>query len=272
MTARAWRANVHFVLVAPTEPGNIGAAARAIKNMGFANLELVNPVPYLTPEARAMACGARKVLEGARVHRSLKDAIADKSLVAGTTRRRGRRRGIILPASAAAEELAKAAALTKVAVLFGNEHNGLTNSELEACGLLATIPSNPGCPSLNLSQSVMIFAYELSRVEPAGDSPPLVGSKEIQRLMRRVHATLDALGYGKKGDRDLAADIMRNIRRLVGRAGLTPWELNMLYGLCGRVVRKVGKKQESAVKPPLSRRSGPSDPPRSGRKEPSDSY
>jgi TrmH family RNA methyltransferase len=240
MTAKAWRANVHFVLVAPTEPGNIGAAARAIKNMGFANLELVNPVPYLTPEARAMACGAREVLEGARVHRSLKDAIADTSLVAGTTRRRGRRRGIILPASAAAVELAKAAALNKVAVLFGNEHNGLTNSELEACGLLATIPSNPGCPSLNLSQSVMILAYELSRVAPSGDAVPMVGSREVQHLMKRVRAALDILGYGKKGDRDLRADIIRNLRRLVGRAGLTAWELNMLLGLCSQVSRKVG--------------------------------
>lgn len=253
MTEKSWADNVFFILVAPTEPGNIGASARAIKNMGFRNLELVNPVPYLTPEADAMACGAWDILEKAPVYASLKEAVAEKSLVAGTTRRRGSRRGIILPAASAAEEIAKAAAGNKVAILFGNEHNGLTNREIEACGLLATIPSNPGSPSLNLSQSVMIFAYELSRVAPAEDATPLVGSKDIQTLMKRVRATLDVLGYGKKGDRDLRADILRNIGRLVGRAGLTEWELNMLYGLCRRVREKTRTSPDDPVPKPAAK-------------------
>jgi TrmH family RNA methyltransferase len=253
MTKKAWTDNVYFILVAPTEPGNIGAAARAIKNMGFRNLEMVAPVPYATPEARAMACGAADVLEGALVHRSLREALAEKSLVVGTTRRRGSRRGIILPAAAAAAEIAKAAAGNKVAVLFGNEHNGLTNREIEACGLLATIPSNPGSPSLNLSQSVMLVAYELSRVAPAETAPPLVGSREIQDLMKRVRVTLDLLGYGKKGDRDLRADIMRNIKRLVGRAGLTAWEMGMIHGLCRRIREKTGTNPDGPDRAPSAK-------------------
>ena len=235
MTVAAWADNVFFVLVAPTESGNIGAAARAIKNMGFRHLELVNPVPHLTPEATALACGARDLLESARIHSSLKEALADKALVVGTTRRRGSRRGIILPVSETAARIARTAVRNKVAVLFGNEHNGLTNREVEACGLLATIPSHPTAPSLNLGQSVMLVAYELSRVAPAGGAPPLVGSREIQEVMKRVRPALDALGYGKKGDRDLGAEILLNIRRLVGRAGLTPWEAAMIRGLCRRV-------------------------------------
>ncbi len=129
----------------------------------------------------------------------------------------------------------------------------MTNREIEACGLLATIPSNPAAPSLNLSQSVMIIAYELSRVTPAEDAPPLVGSKDIRALMRRVRATLDVLGYGKKGDRDLRADIMRNIGRLVGRAGLTVWEINMLHGLCRRIREKTGTSPDDPVLMPAAK-------------------
>jgi TrmH family RNA methyltransferase len=253
MNKKAWTDNVYFILVAPTEPGNIGAAARAIKNMGFRNLEMVAPVRYATPEARAMACGAADILEGALVHRTLLEALAEKSLVVGTTRRRGSRRGIILSAAAAAAEIAKAAPANKVAILFGNEHNGLTNKEIEACGLLATIPSNPAAPSLNLSQSVMLMAYELSRVAAVKAAPPLVGSREIQNLMKDVRATLDILGYGKKGDRDLRADIMRNIRRLVGRAGLTAWELGMIHGLCRRIREKTGTSPDGPDRKPAAK-------------------
>lgn len=239
MTKRPWTDNVFFILVAPTEPGNIGAAARAVKNMGFRNLEMVNPVPYATPEAKALACGATDILHAARVYATLREAVSEKSLVVGTTRRRGSRRGIILPIASAAAEIAKSAAKNKVAILFGNEHNGLTNREIEACGLLATIPSNPAAPSVNLAQSVMLTAYELSRVKSARAGPPLVGSRDIQELMKRIRVTLDVLGYGKKGDRDLRADILRNVRRLIGRAGLTEWELGMIHGLCRRVEDKV---------------------------------
>lgn len=239
MTKTAWTDNVSFILVAPTEPGNIGAAARALKNMGFRNLELVKPVPFATAEARAMACGAADILQAARVHPTLREAVREKSLVVGTTRRRGSRRGLILPIASAAPQIAKAAAANKVAVLFGNEHNGLTNREVEACGFLATIPSHPGAPSLNLAQSVMLVAYELSRAASAGPSPPLVAGREIRSLLKRVRETLVVLGYGKKGDRDLRADILLNVGRLIGRAGLTRWELGMIRGLCRRIQEKI---------------------------------
>jgi TrmH family RNA methyltransferase len=240
MTVKAWADNVHFILVGPTEPGNIGAAARAIKNMWFRNLGLVNPVPYETREARAMACGAKDVLAAAGVYPSLDQAISDKSLVVGTTRRRGSHRGIILPMRMAAGDIARAAAKNTVAVLFGNEHTGLTNREIAACGLLATIPSDARAPSLNLAQSVMLAAYELGQVGRATPSPPLVGEREVRALMKKVRATLTTLGYGRRGSRDLRADIALNIRRLVGRAGLTDWELRMIRGLCRRIEDKAG--------------------------------
>jgi TrmH family RNA methyltransferase len=237
------RDNISFVLVAPTEPGNIGAAARAIKNMGFRRLELVSPVPYLTEEAKAMACQAKDVLEQAKVYRTLRSAIAGKSLVAGTTRRLGSRRGLILDVREAARRIAAAAASNRVAVLFGNEHSGLTNRELDQCGLVLTIPSDPAFPSLNLAQSVMIVAYELSRVRARERTPPLAANREMRRLFRRIPKALKSLGYARAGDKDLPTEITRHLRKLFGRSGLTNWELSMLLGLCTQVERKFREKR-----------------------------
>lgn len=235
------RDHISFVLVGPTEPGNVGAAARAIKNMGFRRLELVAPVPYLTAEARAMACQAKDVLEQAKVYRTLRPAIARKSLVVGTTRRLGSRRGMVMDVRQTARRIAKTAASNRVAVLFGNEHTGLTNRELEHCGLVLTIPSASSSPSLNLAQSVMIVAYELRRTGAQEKPLPLTDNREVQQLFRRIPATLKALGYARKGDKDLAAEITRHLKRLIGRSGLTEWELNMLLGLCTRIEKRPAK-------------------------------
>ena len=204
-----------------------------------------------------MACGARDVLESARVHATLEEALAKKSLVVGTTRRRGSRRGLILPLSEAALQIVRTAGKNRVAVLFGNEHNGLSNSEIAACGLLVTIPSHPGCASLNLAQSVMLTAYELSQVGRQAPSPPLADDREVRDLLATIRQTLAVLGYGRRGNRDLGADITVNIRRLFGRAGLTDWELGMIRGLCRRVEDRVGSAapgDAAAGKPRTPRR------------------
>jgi TrmH family RNA methyltransferase len=245
---KAWSENISFVLVGPTEPGNIGSAARAIKNMGFRKLELVAPVPYLTEEARAMACQAKDVLERAKVYRTFRSAIAGKSLVVGTTRRLGSRRGMIMDVREAARRIVKAARSNRVGILFGNEHSGLTNRELEECGLVLTIPSDPTFPSLNLAQSVMIVALELSRLGSKAHPLPLVENREIQRLFRRLPKILRSLGYAPAGDKDLPVEITRHLKRLVGRSGLTEWELNMLLGLCTRIERKLGPKTAAKLR------------------------
>ncbi len=243
---KTWTDNVHFVLVEPTEPGNIGAAARALKNMGFRRLELVNPVPHLTAEAKSMACGAKDLLVKAPIYPNLESAIAGKSLLVGSTRRLGSKRGLILNLREAAGKIRQAAQANRVAVLFGNEHSGLTNRETDRCGFLLTIPSSPAFPSLNLAQSVMLVAYELSssaggRAADGAAWPKLVGDQDRRRLERRIKIVLRLLEYRPKGDRDLEADIQRSLERLFGRAGLTPWELNMLLGLCRRVEDRMKK-------------------------------
>ncbi len=238
--------NICFVLVGPTEPGNIGAAARALKNMGFRRLELVSPVPYLTYGAKAMACGAKDVLESAAVYPTLKRAIAEKTLVVGTSRRLGSRRGLLLTVREGAERIAGVGTNNSVAILFGNEHNGLTNREIDECAFLITIPSARSFPSLNLAQSVMLVAYELSQpalkpAPPTSKWPELVKNQELEKFYQALPETLRLLEFGQKGNQDLGADILRNLKRLIGRSGLTPWELNMLLGLCRRV-RKILKK------------------------------
>jgi TrmH family RNA methyltransferase len=147
-----WSNNLFFVLVEPKESGNIGASARAIKNMGFRNLCLVNPPPALTDEARWLACNALDVLNAAESYPDVKSAIGDKSIVVGTSRRTGKRRGVILPVEQGAKIIVERALTGSVAILFGREDRGLLNEEVDECGLLMTIPTSREHRSLNLAQ------------------------------------------------------------------------------------------------------------------------
>jgi len=264
-----WKDNVYFVLVEPKEPGNIGASARAIKNMGFRNLCLVKPPPVEGGEGRWFARNAHDVLDAAVSFGSVSEAISDKALVVGTTRRRGKRRGILMPADEGAVRLYEVAARNKVAVLFGREARGLFNDEVEECGFMLTIPSGKEQPSLNLSHAVLIIAYELFLAEfggrasaadkaksggpyvvrPGGDqNPELAEHSMVEDLYGRISGLLELLEYVPRGDRDLMNKIMVNLKHFIGRAGLTEWEANMLYGLCWQVEKKVGKTPKKKVR------------------------
>lgn len=234
-----WKDNIHFILVEPKEAGNIGASARAMKNMGFKNLELINPVEFLNDEGRRMACNDVDVLEKAKVHKNLGDAIKDKGIVIGATRRLGKRRGLILPVKDGIKRAIIAAKKNKVAILFGRESKGLSNKEVEECGFMITIPADPLSPSLNLAQSVLLVAYELGQKAYKAASPELVKRAELETLYSHIQSTLKLLDYIPRGSRDLEARIMRNLKHMIGRAGLTDWELRMLYGICSQVEKKI---------------------------------
>lgn len=245
--SRSWRDDIFFVLVEPKEAGNIGAAARAIKNMGFTNLRLVRPRAAINEEAGWFACNARDVLDAAAVFESVSEAVRDMTLVIGTTRRMGKRRGLVYPVEQGCRKAHESASGNKTAILFGRESRGLLNDEVEQCGFLVTIPSSRLQPSLNLSHAVLLVAYELSKAEhaAAGNTPresaPLVPQGEMQHLFERVTGVLRMLEYIPRGDRDLEEKIMLNLRHFIGRAGLTRWELNMLQGICSQVEKKLGK-------------------------------
>lgn len=179
---KSWKDNISFILIEPREPGNIGSSARALKNMGFKNIELVKPVHFFTVEARFMACDAVDVLEQAIVHSDLKDAIKDKSLVIGTTRRLGKQRGLIIPVKESIKRIIQTAKKNRVAILFGREDKGLSNKEVEKCGFLITIPTNSSSPSLNLAQSILLVAYELSQKEYTGTIPAIIKLEELENF------------------------------------------------------------------------------------------
>ncbi|MCX7793522.1 MAG: RNA methyltransferase [Thermodesulfovibrionales bacterium] len=253
-----WKDNISFILVEPREPGNIGASARAIKNMGFLNLELVNPFREKIfnekeikkrledSEARWFATDAIDILRKVRIHRTLHDAISDKSLVVGTTRRIGKRRGVILSVKEGIKRILEVASSNRVAILFGREDKGLFNEEVKECGFLMTIPTSKRSPSLNLAQAVLIIAYELhcqvtefSNEKEIIEMPLIkfVNHEDIDDLLKRIREALKTLGYIPRGDRDLEEKVMNNLGFLLRRAGLTDWELNMLHGICTAVIR-----------------------------------
>lgn len=241
-----WKENIEFILVEPAEAGNIGASARAIKNMGFGRLGLVNPPPSLAPEAGWLARGALDVLDEARAYGGLKEALSGKNLVVGTTRRRGRRRGPILPVLEGAVKIADFAVKGRVAILFGREDRGLYNEETEECDFMMTIPTGGAQPSLNLSHAVLIVAYELSKRQQSSSlkvDTLLSVYEERALLYERLEGALDALGYGERGDRDLKKKVFLGIKRLLGRSGLTKQEHKMLLGLCARIEEEVKKRR-----------------------------
>jgi TrmH family RNA methyltransferase len=238
-----WKDNVYFILVEPKEPGNVGASARAIKNMGFRNLCLVNPPSLINSEARWFARNAHDILDSAEIFTTIKDAISDKSIVVGASRRTGRKRGIFVHAEQGARRLLEIAATNKTAILFGREDRGLYNEEIEECGFLMTIPSSKKQPSLNLAHAVLIIAYELSKAEYSTEVtvplPRLVSHKDLAPLFEKIEKTLTELGYIRQSDKDLRKKIIQNLKHFIGRAGLTDWELKMFHGICSRIEKKI---------------------------------
>ncbi len=243
-----WKDNIYFTLVNPREPGNIGAAARAIKNSGFSNLELVNPPGnYMEGSDFWLACHATDVLEDAAVHGSLEEALAGKAMVVGTSRRTGKKRGVLLDLKEGAREIVKAAAKNRVSILFGREDRGLSNEEVEECGFLINIPTAAEAPSLNLAQAVLLVAYELASQTLESEHPRLVPYEETRTLFEHIRKTLKLLDYIPRGDRNMEERIMRNLKHMLNRSGLTSWEVGMLHGICSRIERAVREGRGSPL-------------------------
>ena len=155
-----------FVLVEPLVPENIGAAARAIKTMGFESLHLVNPCEYLEGKAQWVAHGSSEILDKARLFNNLKDALTGMDfIIASSTRHRAIMQDIIEITKLNSILNSKKDSTDNIAFVFGREDSGLTNSEIRLCDIVMTIPMKHNFPSLNLSQAVMVFAYELSRIQ-----------------------------------------------------------------------------------------------------------
>jgi tRNA/rRNA methyltransferase len=241
-------ADIAFVLVRPRSAGNIGAAARALKNMGFADLRLVAPAARNRRMATAMAVHAADVLSDARTFGDLESALADCTITAGTTCRTGLYRSGAENLRAAAPELAALARRNRIAIIFGPEDHGLSNDELKRCQRLLTIPTAPGYPSLNLAQAVMVVAYELgiaagAAAHRAGASPEFAPAAQVDAMLARMADALVAIGFLPADNPD---HVMFALRAVLGRSGLSARELDILSGIA-RQMRWVAEGGHAAL-------------------------
>ena len=228
--------HVRIVLVGTSHPGNIGAVARAMKNMGLESLHLAAPeAPFPSPEAQARASGADDVLEGAVIHADLDQALADCGFALGLSARlRSLPWPVVEPREAAALALAKAAE-APVALVFGREKSGLTNEELARCQALVHIPANPEYSSLNLAMAAQIMAYEIrlaTRANAPGDhvvsEHPPATLEDMEHFYGHLESAMVGAGFLNP---DNPRHLMRRLRRLFNRAHPDQNELNILRGI-----------------------------------------
>jgi tRNA/rRNA methyltransferase len=230
--------HISIVLVEPQHPGNIGAVGRAMKNMGLSTLILVSPLADpRSAEALHMAIRGADILEQCQVVSSLEEAIAPVSLVVGTSVRPGRTRYPVYTPRAAVPHILSVAQHNQVAIVFGPERSGLTNTQLDLCHFLVRIPSSEQFPSLNLAQAVMILCYELyyaCSAESYSFSPrgELAPTAKVERMYGELKALLLKVGFL---DPNNPERIMRALRRLFGRTGLTAREVSIFRGIIDQI-------------------------------------
>ncbi|MEO8964653.1 MAG: tRNA (cytosine(32)/uridine(32)-2'-O)-methyltransferase TrmJ [Gammaproteobacteria bacterium] len=230
--------NTRIVLVNTSHPGNIGAAARAMKTMGLTQLYLVQPKLFPHAKADEMASNALDVLANAIVVPDLAEAIADCSLVVGTsTRTRTIPWPMLSPRELALRASTEALA-NPIAILFGQEQSGLTNEELHQCHFHVQIPSNPDYSSLNLAAAVQIIAYELRLASLADNEPTeawdyaFASAKEMEGFYEHLENVLIKIDFlNPKAPRQL----MPRLRRLFNRTRPDVMEINILRGILGAV-------------------------------------
>jgi tRNA/rRNA methyltransferase len=253
--------STRFVLVEPSHPGNVGAAARALKTMGFSRLVLVAPrVPqvHLDPEAIAMASGADDVLAAAHIVPTLADALAGAQWSLALT---ARTREYGPPPGAprqAVQDACRQVAHGEIALVFGNERTGLSNDDVERCSALAHIPANPAYSSLNLAQAVQVLSYELRLaylgegvsgaalagaggpgVLGTGTGTPLATNDDIERMYVHLENALIALDFLDPAN---PKKLMSRLRRLFARSGLEREEVNIVRGIAKHILMLKGKE------------------------------
>jgi len=234
---------VRIVLMAPSHPGNIGAAARAMLTMGLRRLVLVAPRRFPDPEAVALASGATSVLDAAQVVASLDAALHGCVLAVGLTARPREFAGRVMTIRDAARDAVAQALRGEVAFVLGSEMSGLSNAELARCGVVATIAANDDYRSLNLAAAVQVAAYELRVAATGGDvwrAPRFApaASEEIEALYAHGASTLAAMRFL---DPRMPRRLMPRLRRLFARAGLEREEVSILRGILARIDQVLGR-------------------------------
>lgn len=230
--------NISVVLVETRQPGNIGSAARAMKNMGLTRLKLVKPAQPINDECRNMAAGAFEIVQGARTYSDLDEALSQENLVIGTSSERDRRRRQPVHSPREIAPLLRRAALTqRVALLFGPERSGLRDADLARCQHLVSIPASDAHPVLNLAQAVMVLAYEIhlahlpESIEALSETDQPATQEEREGMLEHVEAVLDRIGFFSSGNE---AHMMKSIRRILS-APLSCRDVRIVRGIMSRI-------------------------------------
>lgn len=216
-----------FILMAPARPENVGAAARALKTMGFSRLRIVASDAHLRPEADWVAHGAQELLQQAMSFPTLPEALADLDLIVATTaRQRGEHHRYLTP-EAVCQQIRNKQGLQRVGILFGCEESGLSNAQLAEADLISYLPLRVGYPSLNLGQAIMLYAYELSALLEEPDASQVDAEPAIAQVHALQHASAQILNQiGVKQDEKLRKWVMDGIPLLAQR------DMNLLHLLC----------------------------------------
>ncbi len=238
---------IRIVLSHTSHPGNIGAAARAMKTMGLSRLTLVNPKSFPDTEALARAVGADDILECATVCSTLDEALAGTIFALAISARQRNLGPQPVPAREAAPEVLALAASGEVALVFGNETAGLSNAEVQRCQRTVFIPASPEYTSLNLGSAVQLLCYELRLAAFDGQPPvltrtvpflsPLATHDDIERFYTHLERVMIDTGFF---DPLQPKRLMPKLRRLFGRSELERDEINILRGILDAVEKKIG--------------------------------
>jgi tRNA/rRNA methyltransferase len=231
------RENVAIVLQRPRYPENIGSAARAMANMGFSRLIVVEPGIWDEERIRRLAThAAGSVVDGIQRFDDLPQALAPFGQVVGTTARLGGQRPVLKSPELLAEKLISISKNNPVAILFGPEDRGLTNEDLKFCHRLVNIPTS-GFTSLNLSQAVMIICYCLAtaqKTDPPPFTPRLAKRIELDQMYTELTGALVRIGYVQPDNPDYW---MARIRRFFSRMQLRAGEVSIVRGICRQIQR-----------------------------------
>ena len=239
-------ARIRVVLSYPSHPGNIGAAARAMKTMGLSRLVLVNPKRFPDEEATARSAGAEDVLSSCQICQTLDEALAGTVLALAVSARHRSLGPAPIQAREAAPLMLEQAQIGEVALVFGNETKGLSNEEVQRCQRSVFIPANPDYTSLNLGAAVQLLCYEL-RLAAFDGRPPVVTRAvpfasppathdDIERFYAHLESVMVRTGFH---DPQQPKRLMSKLRRLYGRAALERDEINILRGILDAMDKKL---------------------------------
>ncbi len=245
---------VRVVLIETTHPGNIGAVARAMGNMGLHHLELVKPVEFLNEQAFARSAGNESILKNANVRENLDDAIGDCEIVIGTS---ARSRTIQWPSQTPETSMSAAVEASSlgqnVALLFGPERTGLENLHIDRCTVLVKIPVDEQSPSINLAGAVLIMLYELHKamlkteVETVSikstNSPRPATSDEMSGFFKHLESVVRQTGFITDGPRE---SLLRKIRRIFVRSRMSDEEVNIMRGVFTSILTQRPNSDQSA--------------------------